>query len=174
MNDVLAIDPGPVESGWCYLRDGKPIEFGVLDNGLLLGRVSSVIVDLLAIEMVASYGMAVGKDVFETCVWIGRFQQAWRMPNQVQLIYRKTITTHICGRSKANGSEIRQALIDRFGPVGTKKKPGPTYGITSHAWSALAVAVTAAETGKFNRKRRKATTDEDRELAEDLRMGGDR
>jgi hypothetical protein len=36
---------------------------------------------------------------------------------------------------------VRQALIDRLGLQGTKKAPGPTYGIKSHEWAALAVAV---------------------------------
>jgi hypothetical protein len=44
---------------------------------------------------------------------------------------------------RAKDQNIRQALIDRLGPPGTKKNPGPTYGVTSHMWSALAVAVTA-------------------------------
>ncbi len=37
---------------------------------------------------------------------------------------------------------IRQALIDRFGPPGKKKAPGATYGLSGDMWSALAVAVT--------------------------------
>ena len=153
MRDVFAIDPGPEQSGWCYLVDGKPQRFGIISNKELLAYFLSLKPDLtLAIEMVASYGMAVGATVFETCVWIGRFTQAWHEPEQVRLIFRKTIATHICGRSKANGSEIRQALIDRFGKPGTKKAPGLTYGITSHAWSAFAVAITAAEMSKPRRR----------------------
>jgi hypothetical protein len=38
---------------------------------------------------------------------------------------------------------VRQALIDRLGPQGTKKNPGPTYGMRSHLWAALAVGVYA-------------------------------
>jgi len=36
-------------------------------------------------------------------------------------------------------------LLDLLGPQGTKAKPGPTYGIKSHSWAALAVAVFAAQ-----------------------------
>ena len=41
-------------------------------------------------------------------------------------------------------ANIRQALLDLIGPQGTKKAPGPTYGVRSHEWAALAVAVTVA------------------------------
>jgi len=65
-------------------------------------------------------------------------------------LMRKTVAAHLCNTSRANDSNIRQALIDRFGPgrekaIGTKKNPGPLYGIKKDLWSALAVAVTYAD-----------------------------
>jgi hypothetical protein len=95
--------------------------------------------------MIASYGMAVGREVFETCVWIGRFIQA-RQPMQHELIYRRDVKIHLCGSPRAKDANIRQSLLDKFGEVGTKKNPGPLFGVKSHVWSALAVAVTALET----------------------------
>jgi hypothetical protein len=100
----------------------------------------------IAIEMVASYGMPVGREVFETCVWIGRFQQAYPSPEAVKLIYRRDVKLHLCGNSRAKDANIRQALIDKLGPVGTKAAPGPLYGVRSHAWAAVAVAVTVFDT----------------------------
>jgi hypothetical protein len=94
--------------------------------------------------MIASYGMAVGSSIFETCVWIGRFIEVARTP--VRLCYRKDVKMHLCGSMRAKDGNIRQRLIDIFGPQGTKKQPGKTYGIKSHTWAALAVAVYAAET----------------------------
>lgn len=80
--------------------------------------------DLLVIEMIASYGMPVGKEVFDTCVWIGKFiQTAEDRKIQTKYIYRKDEKMNICNSMKAKDSNIRQALIDRFGIVGTKKKP---------------------------------------------------
>lgn len=104
----------------------------------------------LAIESISSYGMAVGAEVFSTCIWIGRFVQAWRDPDAVRLLYRKDVKLHLCGTTKAKDTNIRQALLDKFGPgkdvaIGKKAQPGPLYGVKSHAWSALAVAVTASE-----------------------------
>jgi hypothetical protein len=144
---ILAIDPGTHESGWCTLMDGRVTGSGVLPNADMLARIQSLSTwdprVVLAIEMVASYGMAVGKEVFETVRWIGRFQQVWRDPEAVRLIYRKDVKLHLCGSPRAKDANIRQALIDLIGAPGTKKQPGPTYGVKSHAWAALAVAVTA-------------------------------
>jgi hypothetical protein len=142
---VLAIDPGNVKSAW-LVWDGERIhERDIVENSLLLralahGRGA----DHLAIEMVESFGMAVGKEVFETVYWIGRFVQAWRGP--YTRVYRKEVKLHLCGNCRAKDPNIRQALLDKLGPVGTKREPGPCYGIKSDLWSALAVAVTFVET----------------------------
>ena len=140
---VLAIDPGTTESGW-VLYDGSVIDSGVSQNEALIDQLAHEDADLMAVEMIASYGMAVGQDVFETCVWIGRFIQAAPIPHK--LITRQKVKLHVCKSPKAKDANIRQALIDKIGPAGTKKSPGPTYGVKSHAWAALAVAVTAVET----------------------------
>lgn len=145
---IIAIDPGCHESAWiAYGEDGQIIEFGKEPNEQLLARLRTPqpSVGHLACEMVASYGMAVGKEVFETVLWIGRFIEAWGgQPDggQHTLVYRKDVKLNICGSVRANDSNIRQALIDRFGAPGTKKEPGATYGISKDVWSALAVAVT--------------------------------
>lgn len=153
MSFVIAIDPGPEQSGWARLHeDGSLIEAGVWPNLKLLSSLTvGQLGNRLAIEMIASYGVSVGKSVFETCVWIGRFQQAWYKPQQVRLIYRKDVKIAVCETHKANDANVREALIERFGKPGTKTRPGPTYGITSHAWPAIAVGVTALKTSNPRR-----------------------
>jgi hypothetical protein len=104
--------------------------------------------------MVASYGMAVGATVFETCVWSGRFIERWLSGRayrpQPDRIYRKEVKMHLCGSMRAKDANVRQALIDRYGgkeaAIGKKANPGPLYGMSGDCWSALAVAITAAET----------------------------
>lgn len=156
---ILAIDPGPSESAWLYLLKGQPVQWGIYDNARMLTdilvrpRPSAT----LAIEMIASYGMPVGAETFETCLWIGRFQQRWldtaTAPalSPVRLVYRRDVRMHLCenGR-KAKDANVRQALIDRYGPgkaraIGLKATPGPLYGMKSHLWSALAIAVTVSD-----------------------------
>jgi hypothetical protein len=149
---LLAIDPGTTQSGFAVYGQGRVFCSGVKANEEMLSVVRDhapacpgVEIDRLAIEMIASYGMAVGREVFETCVWIGRFVEAWK--GRHQLVYRQQVKLHLCGTPRAKDPNIRQALLDRLGPQGTKKAPGPTYGVKSHAWAALAVAVTAADGG---------------------------
>lgn len=147
-NPVLAIDPGTTHSGLVHFAGGIPLSAGVYPNAEVLAHLQETRMPV-ACEMIASYGMAVGKEVFETCLWIGRFIQA-AGPERVRLIYRKDVKLHLCGSLKAKDANLRQALIDRYGgkaeAIGTVKKQGPLYHVKSHAWAALAVAVTAAET----------------------------
>lgn len=142
---VLAIDPGPIESAYVVWDGERILEKGKIKNQDMLRIVCEHLrynkSDYLCIEMIASYGMAVGAEVFETCVWIGRFIQAWQ-PEQTCRLKRKEIALHLCGSTRANDSNIRAALIDRLGAPGTKKNPGPTYGVSGDIWAALAVAVT--------------------------------
>lgn len=146
---ILAIDPGTTESGWVIFDGERVIDCGVNLNESLIDLLRIVPpFYTVAIEKIASYGMAVGAEVFDTCIWIGRFSQLV-IDAQVPLkyVYRKDVKLHLCGSPRAKDANIRQALIDKFGSVGTKKNPGPLFGVKSHIWSALAVAVTALETG---------------------------
>jgi len=148
MSLILAIDPGNNQSGWCLFDGQRVIDSGVTDNYAMLVKIMFNQNSQLAIEMIASYGMAVGREVFETCVWIGRFMQAHH--SGAKLVYRKDVKMHLCGTMKAKDANIRQAIIDLFPAtgggktpqIGTKAKPGPLYGVASHAWPALAVALT--------------------------------
>jgi hypothetical protein len=146
MTTIFAIDPGPIESGYVVMRGGVISEHGIIPNPALKILLWDFQFQpcIVAIEMIACYGMAVGAEVFETCLWIGEFRGYMR-PRPTTLCYRKDIKLHLCGTTTAKDANVRQALIDRLGPPGTKKNPGPTYGIKGHVWSALAVAVYAAD-----------------------------
>jgi len=147
---ILAIDPGNVESAYVVLDENlKPVEFGKWENNRLAFCLFDIILEHkikhVAIEMIASYGMAVGESVFNTCVWVGRLtERAYSnvIVDKVTYIYRKDEKINLCHTMKAKDGNIRQALIDRFGVVGTKKSPGWFYGVSKDVWAAIAVGVT--------------------------------
>lgn len=154
---VLAIDPGNEESAYVILgEDYRPETHNKVNNSDLLYLIQTCFHDFhvtdMAVEMIASYGMPVGKEVFETCVWIGRFIQAADYIPTKELIYRKDEKINLCGSMKAKDGNIRQALIDRFGVVGVKKSPGFFYGFSKDQWAAMAVGTTYLDfkkAGKF-------------------------
>jgi len=80
-------------------------------------------VSQLAIEQIASFGMPVGNDIFETVYWTGRFVQVW--PGEFTRIKRKTICANICHTATASDANIKSALIDLYGgqnkAIGGKK-----------------------------------------------------
>lgn len=155
MSSALAIDPGPTESGWAMVdtETCEPYLFGKTHNGELIEDIRSGRFEgcEVAIEMVASYGMSVGAEVFETCVWIGRFDEALVGQTIPELVYRRDVKLHHCGQTRATDSNIAQALKDRFASgqpnhgKGTKAAPGFFYGFRADIWQAYALAVLAAD-----------------------------
>lgn len=156
---VAGIDPGLIHSAIVNIErvgddwrpsDDLPPEITlnqtVLDalwDDTMLGGGRSIV----AVERVRPYGMRVGTNVMDTCEWSGAFYHS--RANTVW-VTRMDVKMHICHDSRAKDADIRQALIDRYGgdrqtAVGTKKNPGPLYGFKKDMWSALAVALTAAE-----------------------------
>jgi hypothetical protein len=174
----LSIDAGTNQSACVLMKDDAQdvmkVEYhAILPNDAMIRIIEEHYTNIV-IEEVTHMGMPVGRDVFETVRWGGRFEQASiAKGGQVTYIPRTRIKINLCGSAKAKDSNIRQALIDRYGgdqkAIGGKKcrdckgktwrgrnhEPcesckktgyltpiGPLHGISSHVWSALAVAVT--------------------------------
>jgi hypothetical protein len=154
---VLGCDPGYRQSA-VVVWDGARIRYhGILQNTDLrekLGeRTDPDFVEifgnrgLLVIEQMQlfSTSFGVGQEIFDSVFWSGRFVEKWE-PRKWDRILRSKVRGHLKA-SKGGDSAVRASLIDRFGPykeeaIGTKRVPGPLYGIKADEWSALAIAVT--------------------------------
>jgi len=150
---VLAIDPGNVESAFVLIDDEyRPIKFDKMDNfklkyflTILLPKYKPEVV----IEMIGHYGtgMAAGKTVFDTCLWIGRFIEVVEgHVKDATLMLRKDVKINLCGQMKAKDANISQYLRDRFGEKGTKANPGWFYGFKADIWQAYALGVAYMDT----------------------------
>lgn len=152
---ILAIDPGNIQSAYVLTYDDLRVnDKGKVENSELLEKIyaaKEIHGDTLhvAIEMVACYGMAVGKEIFDTCVMIGRIVQVLDdLDIPYTYIFRKDEKITLCNSMKAKDANIRQALIDRFAQhdfkngKGTKANPDTFYGFKADIWASMAVAVT--------------------------------
>lgn len=156
---VMAVDPGPEMSAW-VLYDSEEhcvLNHGHHTNQAVMERITSECFGCfgpdrreVVFEKVVSYGMPVGEETFETVFWTGiMYCTAAVSGAKVSRLPRKQVCLHLCQSMKARDTHIRQALLDRFGgstAIGVKAKPGPLYGLRSHGFAALAVAVTWADT----------------------------
>lgn len=147
----MGIDPGTTQTAYAVTDGRRLVKGGILPNGEFLALCRQPVLNglleastaIVGLEMVASYGMAVGATVFETVLWAGRFHEALEAAGlPPRLVYRKEVKMNLCQSMRAKDGNIRVALMDRLGPPGTKKAPGPTYGARKDVWAALGVAVT--------------------------------
>jgi len=178
MSKIIGIDPGPTHSAFVIwdteeemiIKKSEPHrqEAGGLkhatENNFLCDLVANKSrypcsqrlleqYDYFAIEMIASYGMPVGKSVFDTAFWIGRFYESAGPRCELRCrLYRKEIVVHHCGNPRAKDGNVARALKDRYGEPGTKKNPGTTYGLAGDTWQAFAVAIALQDKLKLNKK----------------------
>lgn len=151
---VIGIDPGPETSGFvaAVLTGATGSMCSVVNvnkafpNDSLAGYVEAAATEegwLIAIETPAAiYGSGVvGASTIDTILFAGALLHM--AGDRARRVAPLEVRQHLCGTAKAKDPGVRQALIDRFGEPGTKKAPGQLHGVTSHAWRALAVAVTA-------------------------------
>ncbi len=152
--NILAVDPG-TEQG-AYLTWDSEAErivcMGLLPNQQLLQMLREDFTPSTCyVEMVQSYGMPVGKEVFETVLFIGRVVEIMESRQRLcHLVYRSDVKQHHCHSAKAKDSNIAQALRDKYGEKGTAKNPGKLYGVHDDIWSALAIATMIGEQMKFH------------------------
>ena len=151
---VLAIDPGPRQSGWVLfdIEEEKVLSHGIDNNEDIITMIAPdlecwPLAGYIAIERFEARGLPLGESSIETILWSGRFAQAFNA--ETNWIRRRDIKLHICGTVRAKDSNVNAVLGDRFSKgqgmrvaKGTKKAPGPLYGLKSHSLAALAVAVT--------------------------------
>lgn len=150
---IVAVDPGSALSAYVSIgEDYRPMLFGKVPNHELLNLLGGALYGPTVIEMVASYGMPVGREVFDTCVWIGRFFQRLEDADITPaLVPRQPVRSHHCHSQKANDATVRRALVDRFSygtgnhGKGTKAHPGFFHGFAADTWQAFALAVYALD-----------------------------
>jgi len=183
----LGIDPGTYKTGvalWDSDTDTVGIK-GHLANEEVLDILSRSVVpsdrvqpwvndaihiDEIWCETMEYQGMPVGDETFETCIWIGEYRKTARdLGIPFRLVKRRVVRIHHCGSTRAKDSNVRGAIIGRFGywehgktGLGTKKNPGTLYGVTGHAFQALSNAVYAADTEKERERASELENMEDR------------
>ena len=147
---TIGIDPGPTNCGLVVYdtERGRVLEaYKALSVDDALSRLEHLVCSHVAIERVQSYGIA-GGSLLRTAEVCGRLQQrALDEGHSVTLHYRREVLRALDVTGKGNRDSLgRHRLIEMHGgtreaAVGTKKAPGPLYGVSSHAWQALAAAV---------------------------------
>jgi hypothetical protein len=146
---TLGIDPGPLESAYAYVTPQQTVDSaGKVGNVALIEmlRAAACSTGNVAVESIQSYGMAVGRSVFDTCFQIGRIQQAC-----ADLYARPEYTRRICGVGKVNDAVLRQALLLRFGGDHKGEPMFKLRGCTDKR-SAFAVAVYHIDLTRCERK----------------------
>ena len=160
---VLGIDPGPTKCGIVLYVDGKV----TLSDNADVETVLQTLRDLgsmaalehgqeavhVAVERCSSYAggsLPALQHLLPTAEVYGEIR---RRALDSGLTFsghrRRDVLTHLRIAGRAKDSQVRAVLAELHGcdtlqqAKGTKANPGVLYGVSGHAWQALAVAVTA-------------------------------
>lgn len=139
---ILAIDPGTTKSAYVvfdtYANTVSKLK-GINKNQELLSDLNNCFqADLMAIEFIQSYGMPVGREVFETIYWSGKFALVAEQKGvPVKRVGRQKVKSFVTGIPRAKDKDVRQALMLIYGG---SKKGEPLEGVKKDIWAALAVA----------------------------------
>lgn len=146
---ILGIDPGERTSGVVLydqgahcVRRAETVDRAELEKRLRHGPAPNLIV----CEEIVAMGVPFSSNLRETCRTIDRLEYIaqWRgIPWRT--ITRSQVKIAMCGQCRGVGdANVAAAVRERFGGNGcrgTKKNPGPLYGVSGHAWQALACVV---------------------------------
>jgi len=157
---ILAIDPGPQKCG-VVLYDterrrvleawkARPVP-ELLDEITL--RIKAAECDLVACERVQSYGIS-GSSLLYTAEVFGRVRERAILGGcQFVWLTRRDVLLwlDLLGAPGNRDAAVRARMIEMHGgeratAIGTKRTPGALYGVSSHAWQALGLAVAVAAT----------------------------
>lgn len=146
---ILAVDPGPEKSAFVLWDTSEQIIelTGHINTQELIFDLPQLVkdADLVAIEMVQSYGQGVGRTIFLTCLFVGQMIYRLHGHKTVKMYGRPTIKGQIGGR---NDAEVRASLRMRFCSCGSKgacRKGCKLHKINNDQRAALALAVALEE-----------------------------
>jgi len=156
----IGIDPGQRHSGIVLLRDPFNVERFIeasvdSDNtdviAWLRDRVAILRPAVIVIEDMQATGVPCGHALLDTARWIGQLKEAAQHTASVyggKVVMLTRSKVRMLLGAKKDGA-VRQAVLAMFRKtgggtteqVGTKKWPGPLYGVTGHAWQAVGVCI---------------------------------
>ncbi len=148
---ILCVDPGAKYSGVAYLENGAlKYSESQMNNYELISRLECLSgKGAVAMEEFESWKLRINQATFKAIFWSGRFFEASAWP--VGLYTRKEVKIFMLGSVGVGSTNaaIRKAVLSLYPKtgggqtpqIGTKRKPGPLYGLSGHAVQALAVGI---------------------------------
>ena len=142
---LIGIDPGPETSGVVVYRTGGSPQVLEAHPKLDWPGVRAVLDQHPAWSTTflcerVSAGAVSGKDILQTAEVCGRFMEyADHRRLTYHMLYRREVLSALdVGGGGSKDALVRQVILELHPEgAGTKKKPGPLYGVSTHAWQAL-------------------------------------
>lgn len=150
MSLVLGIDPGPTSSGLVMYSPADEV-VAWAESAASLSDVRQAMDsmsrgDLVLIERVESYGIP-GNSLLDTAEVVGRLREYGEGRGlRVEVMTRREVCRQLDVTGGGKDRQVREVCLalhgrERSVAVGTKRQPGPLYGVSGHAWQALGLVL---------------------------------